>query len=240
MGKPSSTTNLLKGSRGDDSLVVSQRLNEAWTVDGGAGNDTIKGGNGADTLLGGSGNDIIYGMANDARLDGGLGYDTLVVSGATGPVRYLATNGGQLTYWPDTSPTSYTVASGFESVVGTEYADYLFGGATAETLNGAGGADHIEGGAGNDTLIGGAGGDYFEFTNSSGGTDKVNDFVVGEDHLFFYGVAQPSLSTVSPNGNDLVVSWANGTVTLVGLGGLSSSQYGNLFTLTNGEISVLG
>ena len=240
MGKPSSTTNLLKGSRGDDSLAVSQRLNEAWTVDGGAGNDTIKGGNGADTLLGGSGNDIIYGAANDARLDGGLGYDTLIIGGATGPVRYLATFGGQLTYWPDNSPESFTVASGFESVVGTGYADFLIGGSAAETLNGAGGADHIEGGAGNDTLIGGAGADFFEFTHSSGGADRVNDFVVGEDHLFFYGVAQPSLSAIRADGSDLVVSWANGTVTLVGHGGLSSAQYASLFTLTNGDISVLG
>ena len=240
MGRPSSSTNLLKGSRGDDPLTVSQRLNEAWTVDGGAGNDTIKGGNGADTLIGGSGNDVIYGTADDVRLDGGLGYDTLIISAATGPIRYLATFGGQLTYWPDASPNSYTVASGFESVLGTDFADYLFGGSAAETLNGAGGVDRIDGGTGNDVLIGGAGGDYFEFTYSSGGADRVSDFVVGEDHLFFYGVAQPSLSAIRADGNDLVVSWANGTVTLAGLGGLSSAQYGNLFTLTDGELSVLG
>jgi Ca2+-binding RTX toxin-like protein len=240
MGRPSSTANLLKGSRGDDSLVVSQRVNEAWTVDGGAGNDTIRGGDGADTLLGGSGNDIIYGAANDTRLEGGLGYDTLIVSAATGPIRYLATFGGQLTYWPDNSPQSYTLASGFESVVGTNYADYLFGGSAAETLNGGGGADKIDGGAGNDVLIGGAGGDYFEFTNTSGGADSINDFVVGEDHLFFYGVAQPSLGAIHPDGNDLVVSWANGTVKLAGLGALSPAQYGSLFTLTDGELSVLG
>ena len=89
-------------------------------------------------------------------------------------------------------------------------------------------------------MIGGAGGDYFEFTNTSGGDDKVSDFVVGQDHLFFYGVAQPGLNAIHGNGNDLVVSWANGTVTLASLGGLSSAQYGSLFTLTNGEISVLG
>jgi Ca2+-binding RTX toxin-like protein len=221
-------------------LVVSERVDQGWTVDGGAGNDTISGGSGADTLLGGAGNDTIYGTPDDARLDGGLGFDTLDLSGATGPVRYLASGGGQLTYWPDSTPQTYAVAAGFERVIGSSFADYLFGGSGDDTLDGAGGADHIDGGLGNDALSGGGGADYFEFSYQGGGVDSVTDFTFGVDHLFFYGVPQPSLSGVHAEGTDLVVPWANGTVVLVGMGGLDPSSYAGLFTLTNGEISVVG
>lgn len=240
MGKTLATSNVLKGTRGNDDLRVTQRIDQAWTIDGGAGNDILRGGNGADTLLGGAGNDIIYGLPNDARLDGGLGSDTLDLGLAAGPVRYLATFGGQLTYWPDSTPETYAVAAGFEQVIGSSYADFLIGGSGADTFAGAGGADHLDGGFGDDTLSGGAGGDFFEFSNGSDGADHVLDFVVGEDHLFFYGVPQPGVSAVSVQGSSLVVTWANGTVTLDGLGYLDPSRYGDLFTLTNGDIIVGG
>jgi Ca2+-binding RTX toxin-like protein len=240
MGKLSGGTNVLKGTRGNDTLTVTQRVDQAWTVDGGSGNDMITGGKGADTLLGGAGDDTIYGSADDVRLDGGSGYDTLDLSAATGPVRYLASYGGQLTYWPDSTPQTYTVATGFEQVLGGAYGDYLFGGAYADTLNGAGGADHLTGGPGNDVLIGGDGADYFEFSYSDSGADRVMDFEFGQDHLFFYSVPQPSLDAIQVQGSDLVVPWSGGTVTLVGLGGLDPAAYSSLFTLTNGEISVIG
>ena len=240
MGKPSSNANVLKGTRGNDTLLVTQRIDQAWTVDGGAGDDTLYGGNGADTLIGGSGNDTIFGLPSDARLDGGLGFDTLNLSLATSTVRYLASFGGQLTYWPDATPDSYTSVVGFERVVGSNYADYFLGGSAAEAFEGAGGADHIDGGRGDDTLTGGAGADFFEFSHDGGGADRVTDFIVGEDHLFFYGVPQPGSAAVRVQGNDLVVSWVNGTVTLLGLGNLAPSQYESLFTLTNGDITVVG
>lgn len=242
MGKPSSSTstNVLKGTRADETLVVSLRKDEPWTIDAGAGNDVLIGGSGADTLIGGSGNDVIYGSLEDKQLDGGLGYDTLDLSGVTASLRYIAFNGGQLTDWPDYSPTTYTIASGFERVIGGSASDWLFGGASNETLIGGGGADHLDGGAGDDVLEGGAGTDFFEFAQSSGGADRVLDFAVGVDHLFFYGVAQPDTSKIYVSGSDLVVPWANGTVTLAGLAGLPSSNYGDLFTLSNGDITVIG
>ena len=86
MGKPPRSTNVLKGTRGDDTLIVADSSGQAWTVDGGAGNDTIYGASGADTLLGGTGNDTIFGVPGDSRLDGGAGYDTLNLSLATGPI----------------------------------------------------------------------------------------------------------------------------------------------------------
>ena len=241
MPKASGTTNLLKGTRGNDTLAVSERLEQAWTVDGGAGNDTLRGGNGADTLLGGGGDDVIFGMPDDVRLDGGLGYDTLDLSLATATVRYLGTSfsTAQLTYWPDYSPSTYTVANGFERVIGSSFTDALFGGPGAETLEGAGGADHLDGGGGNDTLSGGEGADYFEFSHNGSGTDRVLDFQLGQDHLFFYGVSQPNLTGIYSQGADLIIPWSDGTVILSGLGGLDPSAYPALFTLTNGDLTVL-
>ena len=240
MSKPSSTRNVINGTRDNDTLSVSERIDQPWTVDGGAGNDVISGGTGADTLLGGAGNDTIYGMPDDARLDGGSGFDTLDLSLATGPVRYLASSGGQLTYWPDSTPSTYTIASGFERVIGSGYSDYLIGGAGNDMLEGMVGDDHLDGGAGNDTLSGGIGADFFEFSFQGGGIDRVLDFQVDHDHLFFYGVTQPNPGAITVQGSDLVVPWANGTVVLAGLGGLDPAAYGSLFTLTNGEITVIG
>lgn len=257
MGKRTSgTTNLIKGTRGNDVLEVTRDTNSAWTIDAGAGNDMLTGGDGGDTLLGSAGNDIVFGMPNDVRLDGGMGYDTLDVSAAADSIRYIAGFGGQLTYWPDETPSTYAVASGFERVIGGAGADYLMGGGAAETLVGGGGGDSIDGGTGNDILVGDylslatynplersalptdGGDDYFEFTHSGGGADQILDFDFGDDHLFFYGVPQPDQSQIYVSGSDLVVPWANGTVTLTGLGGLDPASYGQLFTLTNGDISV--
>ena len=133
----------------------------------------------------------------------------------------------------------------------------MLGGSAAETLVGGGGSDHIDGGAGNDVMVGDylslesynplnlsalptdRGGDYFEFSFSASGQDRILDFQLGIDHLFFYGVPQPDLTKIYVSGNDLIVPWANGTVTLVGLGSISSSLYDDLFTLTNGDVSVV-
>ncbi|NNE85936.1 MAG: cadherin-like domain-containing protein [Alphaproteobacteria bacterium] len=49
----------------------------------GQGDDTVTGGGGADVLIGGAGNDLLsIGDTNFARIDGGTGYDTVVLEGA--------------------------------------------------------------------------------------------------------------------------------------------------------------
>jgi Ca2+-binding RTX toxin-like protein len=53
----------------------------ANTLDGERGNDTLNGGGGNDTLMGGAGDDVLVWDAADGRVDGGEGFDRLVVSG---------------------------------------------------------------------------------------------------------------------------------------------------------------
>ncbi|HEX6024252.1 MAG TPA: hypothetical protein VFZ00_19845 [Solirubrobacter sp.] len=64
----------VKAGGGDDEIRIDESggafLDEAITLDGGAGGDTIDGGSGADTLIGGSGNDVV---------DGNFGVDTILL-----------------------------------------------------------------------------------------------------------------------------------------------------------------
>jgi Ca2+-binding RTX toxin-like protein len=69
-------------------------------INGGGGNDTLYGGAGVDQLFGGDGDDLIYWDANDdlANVQGGNGYDTLIVVGTTLPSSFnLATHGFEAT-----------------------------------------------------------------------------------------------------------------------------------------------
>ncbi|MGV3478544.1 MAG: Ig-like domain-containing protein, partial [Sphingobium sp.] len=62
------------------------------TLLGGKGNDLLRGGDGADSLNGGEGNDVLVYDALDVKIDGGTGFDTLLIDKGTGTV--LALNGG--------------------------------------------------------------------------------------------------------------------------------------------------
>jgi len=53
----------------------------ANVLDGDRGNDTLTGGGGSDTLMGGAGDDVLVWDAADGRVDGGEGFDRLLVSG---------------------------------------------------------------------------------------------------------------------------------------------------------------
>lgn len=64
---------------GGDDRIFSDGGND--TIDGGTGNDTIDGGIGSDILLGGDGDDLVTWSADDIRVSGDGGEDTLVCSG---------------------------------------------------------------------------------------------------------------------------------------------------------------
>ncbi|WP_410498802.1 M10 family metallopeptidase C-terminal domain-containing protein [Chitinibacter sp. S2-10] len=135
---------------------------------------------------------IIYAGIGNNALDGSSGCDTVSylcgISGTTGVTANLA-----LTTAQATGASGSDTLIGFENLTGTNYADRLYGNATANVLNGASGNDALAGNAGNDTLYGsagndtlygGTGSDRFVFDSKSG-YDALRDFVSKTDKMVF-------------------------------------------------------
>jgi Ca2+-binding RTX toxin-like protein len=126
---------------------------------GGAEDNVFIGGSGADVLSGRGGNDtfIYIGAGNGLdQVDGGTGFDTLDFAGlSTYAWVDLAYNG--IEAWTQVSGAwvsiANTVANSIESVVGTAFADKVWGDAQANTFKSLAGADALQGRAGADTFI---------------------------------------------------------------------------------------
>ncbi|MBC6436531.1 MAG: hypothetical protein GDA52_00005, partial [Rhodobacteraceae bacterium] len=163
-------------------------------LSGGNGNDTIEGGGGSDTIDGGEGTDTATYAGSDA------GVTVSLVSGAINTGGHAA--GDELT--------------GIENLIGSDHADSLTGDDAANVLNGGAGDDTLDGGAGADTLQGGAGADSFMFTSFDG--DTITDFEVGTDRIsLVFTAGQPGAWTATTSGDDAVVTWNDGTLTLTGV-----------------------
>ena len=121
----------------------------AITIHGDSDNDALIGGMGNDPIDGGSGNDTIKGGTGDDTVDGGAGAD--VVSGGDG--NDTVEGGG-----------------GKDGLKGGDGSDTLDGGAGADTLSGGEGADTVNGGEGNDRLKGGGNDDD---VNGDPGRDEL-------------------------------------------------------------------
>ncbi|MGH0282511.1 calcium-binding protein [Sinorhizobium meliloti] len=150
--------------------------------------DILVGNAAANILNGGDGNDTLVGGAGADKLYGGNGVDTASYADAVAGVAvYLGYPTG------NTNDAAGDRYSSIENVVGSNYADRLYGtdGANSllarggsDTLAGNGGDDVLYGGAGIDRLYGGAGADTFVFkaTAESGGKsfDTIFDFAPSE------------------------------------------------------------
>jgi Ca2+-binding RTX toxin-like protein len=160
-------TDTLHGDDGNDTLI------------GGEGDDIIAGGNGADSVDAGRGNDRVTLGDDLAYLDGGEGYDWLIIN--RGAIINLGATTNQI--------LNGAWAIGFEAVdgrgaaaamtlLGSDGDNQLFSGAGNDSLHGQAGDDYLLGGAGDDTLGGGSGLNILE-----GG--RGNDFYVdmGADDL---------------------------------------------------------
>jgi Ca2+-binding RTX toxin-like protein len=105
--------------------------------------------------------------------------------------------------WVDTPITGNETG---QRLVGTPYADTIFGMGGADNLEGDWGNDVISGGTGADTLVGGPGADKFIFAPGDGSVDVINDFTSGVDKIDV---------SAFPTGS--AVAFANGILSIGGV-----------------------
>lgn len=220
----SSSTMLMVGEAGNDTLQASDSSPGDWLVDswdglligggddsffGASGNDTLAGEDGNDSLSGAGGNDLIYGGDGNDTLDGGDGDGTL--SGGEGNDLL---NGG----------------NGNDSLTGELGNDTIYGGSGDDTLGGLGGDDQLYGGDGSDTYrinslndvvveVGGKG--YDVIVTGSISVDLAN--YIGIEDIILRG--SDSLWAVGNADNNELVGNAGANM-LSGLGGHDNLRAG--------------
>ncbi|MDW4549470.1 calcium-binding protein [Defluviimonas sp. D31] len=159
---------------GDVYLGIEGLIGSSYDDDlrGDDGDNRIYGRDGADGIRGRSGNDRLEGGNGNDTLQGGEGADTLVGGSGFDVADYSDASTGLVVDLADPSRNTMIAAgdrySEIEAVVGSRFADWLwgdeganevFGGSGDDELNGRGGDDVLDGGDGNDVLLGGWGGD---------------------------------------------------------------------------------
>eukprot|EP01042_Synura_sphagnicola_P035106 gene35106-biopygen33689 len=93
-------------------------------LDGGDGNDSLAGGAGNDTLTGGAGDDTLTGGAGADVLDGGTGTD--IADYSTSSAGIVAGLDGRANHGGDAEGDTFI---SIEGIVGSSYADVLYGSA---------------------------------------------------------------------------------------------------------------
>ncbi len=139
-------------------------------------------------------------VGNQLKLKSGISLD--YESEQSVDVTITTKDGGNLTHQETFTITvqdgadKQTGTSGNNTLNGTGGADILDGKEGNDTINGANGDDILLGGAGNDTLTGGTGNDQFRFSSTSG-TDRVTDYVDGQDKIAFFDNGSSSNGSVN-------------------------------------------
>ena len=125
-------------------------------------------------------------------------------------------------------------------MIGSGQADDLTGNDEVNVLSGGAGADTLDGGAGDDTLDGGAGADVFI---ASDGNNSIENFAVGTDRIDVRPLMAARLAdlTIDDSSGDAVITYAGGSLTVVGVTGLTSADFEFLSVdPTNGDDHIDG
>lgn len=171
------TVSLLTGTASDgDTLGGFENLL------GGTHNDTLTGNTGANVLDGGAGDDTLMGGDGGDQLIGGAGTNTASYADTTATVAVTINLGGHATATTGGGFAVGDTFSGIQNLTGTNFNDFLYGDANANTLNGGGGSDRMEGYAGIDTFY------------ATSGRDTVYG---GTEDDIFYVDAAASLSNLT-------------------------------------------
>ena len=237
------------------------------TLTGGAFNDAVSDNLGADKYLFGGGDDqfvatgfndgltdtIDGGTNNAVNFDIGFVGDVYIASAATGggvsvnldSVIKTDLFASQLAAKTATGTNIGTdKISNIESVVGTNFADVIFGSSLANYIDGGAGAfDELHGGAGNDYVVGGAGSDRLW-------GDAGRDILVGgtqgtpaDGAIDRFVFAKLTDSTAALKGRDIIYGFENGIddIDFSGLGVLAATTFvftDTAFTPTLGQSEI--
>ncbi|MBW9066125.1 calcium-binding protein [Rhizobium herbae] len=142
---------------GDDVQFLSLLLAGADTVNGTRYNDVLFGLDGNDVLNGKDGDDDLVGGTGADKLIGGSGNDFAIYSFSTAGVRASLADPSV-----NVGDAEGDTFSSIEGIIGSDYADSLYGDTAANVLSGGAGGDLLDGGSGDDALIGGSGDDVME------------------------------------------------------------------------------
>ncbi|MGL4635684.1 MAG: calcium-binding protein [Beijerinckiaceae bacterium] len=168
---------------------------------------------GQDSLVGSAFDDFIYFDSFDSRVDGGAGYDALIIYGSLGgaDIDVAAMNG--------------------EWVLGSDGNDRMTnaGRNVSVALSGGSGNDTLVGGLSNDFLYGNAGADVFVVT-ANAQLDWIADFTQGQDRIDVSGIVGMT---------NLAAVLAGATATTAGFAQLNFAG-GNVVVLGNVGLGALG
>ncbi|MFO1201061.1 MAG: hypothetical protein U1E58_00280 [Tabrizicola sp.] len=114
----------------------------------------IYGTNQVDVLTGGAEDDLFMISPGADIINGGTGFDTIVLSRATAAIRIFLEAPNQ-----NTNIATGQVYTSIEGIVGSAFADFFNGSGANNRIEGMDGADRLGGVAGNDSLYGGNGND---------------------------------------------------------------------------------
>ncbi|MCC7283039.1 MAG: hypothetical protein IT556_11695, partial [Acetobacteraceae bacterium] len=139
--------NYLYGQAGDDFLY------------GEGGDDVLEGGGGGDVLEGGDGNDIIWGSY---YYDAGA-LDAASYAGASAGVTVSLLIAGPQNTGGAGTDTIFEI----DNLIGSAFADFMWGDGDANTIEGGDGDDELQGEGGDDLLRGGIGSDFLDGDSGS-------------------------------------------------------------------------
>ena len=135
----------------------------------------IFGTNHIDSLSGTAANEMFIVSAGADTIQGGAGFDCIVLTGATSSIRVNLDSPNH-----NTNIAAGQIYVSIEGIIGSGFSDTLTGNADAnriegrdgnDRLSGSGGTDSLFGGNGNDTLLGGTGADILD---GGAGKDRLS------------------------------------------------------------------
>lgn len=184
------------------------------------GDDVLNGGAGADVLDGGAGNDTADYMGATsgvtADLLGLVAHTSDAVGDTFNSIENLSGSEFADRLFGDGGDNSLMGGSGNDQLFGRFGDDTLSGGDGRDNLVAGLGDDTLYGGSGNDRLLGNAGDDVFVFGDDHG-SDRIDDFVQGEDLIEFTNDLIDFASlTIEQDGANVVITSAEGTITVLG------------------------